>query len=58
MARRAVSRKKISLVDTGLAAHINHLDEAALSNLLFCEAFGAFLESYVVSELHKTANVV
>jgi predicted AAA+ superfamily ATPase len=51
--RRAVSKKKVSTIDTGLAAYMNRMDEEALSNLLFGEAFGGLLESFVVSELAK-----
>jgi predicted AAA+ superfamily ATPase len=53
ISRRAVSRKKISLTDTGLASHINRLDGSALADVLLGEAFGALLESYVVAEMFK-----
>jgi predicted AAA+ superfamily ATPase len=53
ISRRAVSRRKISLADTGLASFINRLDETALADLTVGEPFGAILESYIVAELLK-----
>ena len=50
---RAVSRKKVSIVDTGLAAYLNGVDEKALADPMHGEALGALLESFVVSELFK-----
>jgi predicted AAA+ superfamily ATPase len=53
ISRRVISKRKVSLSDTGIASHINGLDETALSDVLNGEAFGSILESYVVSELFK-----
>ncbi|MDR3363356.1 MAG: ATP-binding protein [Clostridiales Family XIII bacterium] len=53
LSRRVVSKKKISLTDSGVASHLNGLSETALADVLRGEAFGAVLESFVVAELFK-----
>jgi predicted AAA+ superfamily ATPase len=53
ISRRVVSRKKVVLVDTGLASHINRIDEDGLADVLMGESFGPILETYVINELLK-----
>jgi predicted AAA+ superfamily ATPase len=53
ISRRVVSRKKIVLIDTGLASHINRIDEDGLADVLMGESFGPLLETYVINELLK-----
>ncbi|MDR1954198.1 MAG: ATP-binding protein [Clostridiales Family XIII bacterium] len=53
LTKRAVGRKKISIIDTGLAGYLNGYQEETLADLTQGEAFGALLETFVVSELFK-----
>ncbi len=52
--RRLAKSPKIILVDTGLAAHLNGLDERAPVDAP--ELWGALLETFVVTELLKQAT--
>jgi predicted AAA+ superfamily ATPase len=53
LTKRAVGRKKVSIIDTGLACYLNGFQAEALADLSQGEAFGALLETFVVSELFK-----
>jgi predicted AAA+ superfamily ATPase len=53
ISRRVVSRKKVVLVDTGLASHINRINAEGMADVLMGESFGPLLETYVIDELFK-----
>jgi predicted AAA+ superfamily ATPase len=53
ISKRAISRPKISLPDSGLASFLNKASEESLANISHSEMFGRLLESLVISELFK-----
>jgi predicted AAA+ superfamily ATPase len=52
--KRLVKREKVYLADTGLAAHLRHVNAARLSAA--GENIGPLLESFVGQELHKQCD--
>ena len=50
---RVVGRPKVSLLDTGLAARLNHLTPAALRPGMVPEAAGGLFEAFVAGELRR-----
>lgn len=50
---REVSRPKILLLDSGLTMRLSRITSEQLQNLNYQEAFGRFLEGFVVAELLK-----
>jgi predicted AAA+ superfamily ATPase len=53
LTKRAVGRSKVSIIDTGHAGYLNGFQAETLGDLTQGEAFGALLETFVVSELFK-----
>jgi predicted AAA+ superfamily ATPase len=53
ISKRAVSRSKVYLIDSGLASFLNGESEESLADFAHGEAFGRLLESLAVGELLK-----
>ncbi|MDR3359874.1 MAG: DUF4143 domain-containing protein, partial [Bifidobacteriaceae bacterium] len=53
LTKRATGRRKAWVADSALASHLAGLGAAALDSLDNAEAFGGFLEAFVVGELTK-----
>jgi predicted AAA+ superfamily ATPase len=53
IAKRAIGKPKIFVIDTGLACHINGMRDEFLAGVSGGEAFGQLLETFVANELFK-----
>ncbi len=53
LTKRVTGRPKVSLLDTGLAARLNHVTPAAMAPGSVSEAAGGLLESFVAGELRR-----
>ncbi|QIM16780.1 ATP-binding protein [Leucobacter insecticola] len=53
IARRAVSKPKVSLTDTGLAAHLSEVDVDGLEKAVSSSLTGGLVEGFVIGELEK-----
>ncbi|MEP6760481.1 MAG: ATP-binding protein [Sporichthyaceae bacterium] len=53
LTKRVTGRPKVSLLDTGLAARLNHVTPAAMAPGAVSDAAGGLFESFVVGELRR-----
>lgn len=53
LTKRVTGRPKVSLLDTGLAAHLNHVTPEAMAPGSVSTAAGGLLESFVAGELRR-----
>ena len=53
LTKRVTGRPKVSLLDTGLAARLNHVTPAAMALGSVSQAAGGLLESFVAGELRR-----
>ncbi|WP_426565340.1 ATP-binding protein [Angustibacter sp. McL0619] len=53
LTKRVIGRPKVSLLDTGVAARLNHVTAAAMVPGSVSEAAGSLLESFVAAELRR-----
>ena len=53
LTKRVTGRPKVSLLDTGLAARLNHVRPAAMAPGSVSQAAGGLLESFVAGELRR-----
>lgn len=53
LTRRVTGRPKVALLDTGLAARLNHVSPAAMAPGAVSQVAGGLLESFVAAELRR-----